>query len=268
MLPSPGYNTPHNGMVIANHRYMQIRYLLFILLFGTMTIPAFGDSIGIAVSGLGRGNTTQIDCPGGSDVSPCVDPDGTIKVFIPLTGGISADLHTYPNYGTTRDTIPDGTVNSSGYVDLFLYFDLNGDSYSNAILTLNTTDFDFMGVNDPNRRNLSIVEGLVFYTPSGDITIDDISDSGVGFSLSGNYDEQTIVFDLNMLGFTLDDPDFWARIRLMTTDVTNTTGWSARNTYEDVLATVETYSVPEPSTLLLFSTGLLLAGAAFRKRLH
>ncbi len=167
MFPSLDHNAPQVSSFLLTVSGMQVFYLLFIILLGTMTIPAFGDSVAIGVAVSGIGETTQVTC--GGDLSTCVDPDGTIKVFIPLlpNGDPSDpnDLQPYPSVGTTQDTISTGTSGPGGYVDLFLYFDLNGDSYSNATLTLTTTDLDFIGVNDPNRSDLSILEGLVFLHP-------------------------------------------------------------------------------------------------------
>lgn len=217
-----------------------------------MTAPVRADVIGIAVAGIpDAGLPTQV----GSH-----ETDGTINFFIPLSGtGTAVTYGVVPlgggaASGTTSDSCVYGSTGSSscsgGLLEMILYF--SPVEVGPGELSLLFTDLDIDGVNDP----WFFLETLQILDSSGGLlhTID------VSF-LNDPTDRGAQQIDLGISITT--QPDFYLRLVMGTAFTYGYYGATYTNTEEHLLATI--VSVPEPSTLFLFGTGLLLV-AGYRRR--
>lgn len=199
---------------------------------------AAGPTIGVPVASIGSS----------AEVGN-VDGDGTVRFFIPLdstaTYGVSGG-------GTSADTAYCGASSGcSGALDMVLRF--SPVTTGSNLLDLWFDDIDLMGVNDPDQ----LLESVEIFDSDGTTSlafVDSASDPEV---LMADYNTQHLQIGLNVAG----DP-FFAKLHF-TGEVTY--DGTLINTEETVLAKI-TSTVPEPGTVALTATALLLMSAGMAVR--
>jgi hypothetical protein len=218
-----------------------------VLLMGVV-LPANATVIGVAVSGSG-----SLGSPVGTASS-----DGTISFYALLNG---SGTYGVSGAGMTPDTCTIGLWSNTctgGTLDMWLRF--SPVTLGANVLTLQFSDLDLFGVNDPSYflESVSIFDSSL----TSLAYVDSAADPEV---VQANYNQQTLSLALNVT----NNPYF--------TRLTFRTGFNGAsrgsyvNTIETLLATmsaVPSSSVPEPGALSLMGAGLLLVGLAVRRRKH
>lgn len=227
--------TKRSERLVPSHaRVILFLSVLFVLIvWASGTARADPIVVGIPVIGM----TSTPAAPG------MVAADGTITFYIPLQASSSG------TYGVgTIGTAPDTATGprSDGYLDMWLRFSPVG--LGSGLLTLDFSDLDLTGVNDP----LGFLESIEIFNTSGTSLafFDSSSDPGV---LSANNTSQSLGVNLSILS----DP-FFVRLHFSSSLPSGT--W--RNTAETVRATVQ---VPEGGAGALFLLGLSLLGTVVVK---
>jgi PEP-CTERM motif-containing protein len=203
-----------------------------VLLLGALS-PVSADTIGIAVSSVGS-----------SAAVGTAAPDGTISFFIPLTSAASG-TYGVSGKGTSSDSCT--TPNClGGSLEMFLRF--APVQVGANVLTLDFSDLDLIGANDPTYFLESIL-----ISPNGSgpgVLIDDRTDPGV---LSANTGSQVLV-----LPMAVASNPFYVQLHFTSKFLTGTPSGTYTNTVETVKATIR--PVPEPLTLVTLGLGLLVIG--------
>jgi hypothetical protein len=207
-----------------------------VLLLGAMS-PVSADTIGVAVASVGS-----------SAAVGTTAADGTISFYIPLTSGASG---TYGTKGTTSDTCSYSSTCTGGSLDMILRF--SPVQVGANILTLNFSDLDLIGVNDPTYF-LETIE----ITPVGGTTvlIDAKTDTGV---LSANTGTQVLV-----LPTAVASNPFYVTLHFTSKFQNGTPTGTYTNTVETVRATIR--PVPEPFTVATLGVGMLALGILARRK--
>jgi len=211
-----------------------------VLLLGAMS-PVSADTIGVAVGSVG--STAAV----GTTAA-----DGTISFFIPLTSS-SSGTYGVAGKGTASDTCT--TPNCvGGSLDMVLLF--SPVQVGANVLTLNFSDLDLIGVNDPTYFLESVLITPVGGAP---VLIDATTDTGV---LSANTGSQVLV-----LPMAVASNPFYVTLHFSSQFLGGTPSGTYANTIETVRATIR--PVPEPFTVATLGVGMLALGAlARRKRLN
>ena len=197
--------------------------------------------IGTAVRGYGY--TTTV----GSN-----NADGSINFFALLRG---SGTYGVSGAGLSADTCTIGwsSTCTGGTLDMWLRF--APVTLGPNILTLQFTDLDLFGVNDPNYFLESV--GIFDSLGTNLAFVDQVTDAAV---LSANFNQQTLT-----LGLTATQNPYYTRLRFRTRFNGAPYG-TYMNTPERLLATMSAVSVPEPATLSMLGAGLFLMGFVRRRR--
>lgn len=192
---------------------------------------------------------------------------GEIEFFIPLEGAAGTyGVDDGGTYGTSADTTTapiDGPI-----MDMYLLFTVPL-SHIGQTLTLTFTDLDLIPWNDPN----GFFERLILHgegeLPSGTFTsyadLSNLSDVTVTNNSDPNTNNE-IAVSFTDLNIQPGGGDFWLHLGFEASSSFTSGTWT--NTSEELFAELDTTPVPEPATVLLFSSGLIgLAGLRrkFRK---
>lgn len=212
---------------------------LLILSAGT----AHATIIGSAVTQTG----TTID--GGTTGNP-------IDFYIPLSQNASG------NYGTgTIGRTPDACTAPSatdpcggGYLGMLLEFE--GVSAGSHLMTLQFTDLDLAGVNDPDY----FFERLSIFALGSTPSFSFVSSSLNPLASFTQSNDQTLDVDVGYFG----GGSLYFGLLFGSSIFANGT---FLNTPETLVASLDRVSVPEPGTLSLLGVGLLAMGFLGRKRL-
>jgi hypothetical protein len=215
---------------------------------------------GTPVDSIGS-NTVVALCGSAGVGSGCYDA-GThnIGFYIPLNSTYNGTygVDTNPSgfkVGTSSDS-QYGPFNNSDALTMYLQYTPLASSLpanlTSAVLTFNFTDLDLQNVNDP----YGFFETVQFMSGSGAALSDKIyvngqNTLGYNYTVVGNSTSQTITFG-DIRSFITGDP-FYAELTFGS-QMTQSGKW--RNTLEYLNTTLVT-SVPEPSSLLLLSFGML-----------
>jgi hypothetical protein len=214
------------------------------------TLPANATVIGVAV-----GSNGSLGNPVGTS------SNGTISFYALLNG---SGTYGVGGAGLTSDTCTIGFFSSSctgGRLDMWLRF--APVTLGANILTLQFTDLDLFGVNDPSYflESVSIFDSSLTKLAFVDSALDPEV-------VQANYNQQTLSLALNVA----NNP-YFTRLTFRTAFNGASRGTYA-NTIETLLATMTavppppppTTSVPEPDALSLLGAGLLLVGFAVRRK--
>jgi hypothetical protein len=212
-----------------------------------VALPAQATVIGVAVN-----NSTPTATPVGVQSST-----GNISFYALLNGPTAT--YGVGGAGLTPDTCTIGWVSNTctgGTLHMWLRF--TPATLGANILTLNFTDLDLFGVNDPSY----FLESVRIYDSALTLLadVDSALDPEV---VQANYSQQTLSLAVNVAA----NP-YFTRLTFRTNFVGAARGTYV-NTIETLLATlsaVPTSSVPEPGALSLMGVGLLLVGFAVRRR--
>lgn len=218
--------------------------LALMMLTGLLATPAHAiPVVGQTVAGVG--DATRVGTQGS---------EGDIRFFIPLndsevygnrstpgtTGGMSSDSCTI---GSRTSNCTGGTL------DMFLFFDMP--EAGTTTVQLDFTDLDVAGLNDP----WYFIETLEVIDPDGNVLSFSMGDLLAG----SNRDNQSLSFDLDISG------PFYLHLTFTTAFNERSGNGTYTNTAEYLYATATT-SVPEPGTLAMLGTGLLLLGFSRRRK--
>lgn len=193
-----------------------------------------------------NGDTTPVGTQNGS---------GEISFYIPLGG--STGVYGVSGYGESSDSAPAQIAGPR--MDMYLLFNVPV-GYSGHTLELAFTDLDLATHNDPDH----FFERLILYGQGGlpNDTFVDYTDGNVApYVTSANKTGSLLTFT----GLNIGPGDSWIHLGLEAYSVGLAEGrW--RNTVEKLTPTLEASPVPEPTTMLLFGTGLIgLAGWGRKK---
>jgi hypothetical protein len=235
---------------MAECKMRKMRLLLAGLagMFILTAVPAWADTVGVAVSGIGAAHTTQVGLTPSSD--------GTIGFYIPLTTGASG---IYGAKGTSVDTCSYPSNCGYGYLDMFLYF--NPVQTPQNTLSLEFKDLDLKGANDPDFFLESV---RIYADPNNPTLIDEKTDPQV-IQASTNSNSQLI--QMQLTGVT---SPYWIQLQFKSKFKSGTASGTYQNTLEKVRATMisgpSIQSVPEPATLSLVGVGLVALGLLARRK--
>jgi len=201
------------------------------------------EIVGRTVSGFN--STTQV----GS-----VNSDGSVNFYALLNG---SGTYGVGGAGLSADTCTrtwSGGDCGGGVLDMWFRF--SGVALGPNVLTLQYTDLDLTGVNDPTYflESVSVYRGD---STSPTAVIDAESDFGVNQLLSTDVN-QLISLNINVNS----SPTFYVRTRYITSFTSSAPNGTYTNTIESVRATL----VPEPGMLSLLGAGLVAAGFFGRRR--
>lgn len=227
------------------------------------------DVLGRPVTGIGSMTDAVPDYPDTEGNAYYHAATGDVQYYIPLStskGGVFGvtDLGYGKTAGTTSDS-GDGSRYST--LSMFMLFDVPLTATGPAKLTVDFDDLDLIGANDPN----GFYEAVKFYDAAGDAITSKISritdrstaDSLFDWSVSGNDDDQKIVFD--DVSSLIASPQLFLRL-----DFYSCSERCATNTPEGLRATLTTATggdpVPEPASLALAALGLTLITRRSKRR--
>ena len=198
--------------------------------------------VGQAVQGVGDSTSTGNQ-----------NADGTIDFYIPLNGSeVYGDTSGGGTGGLSSDSCTVGSSVepcSGGTLDMFLFYDMP--EAGDADVQFDFVDLDLAGVNDP----WFFLESLKIVDPDGNT----LTFSLVDLLDGSNRGSQSLGFDLGV------DGSFYLHLTFTSDFHPNTRPGTYRNSVESLHETATT-SVPEPGTLALFGTGLLLLGFSRRRK--
>lgn len=213
--------------------------------------PAHATVIGMAVNADGSALPNL--------AADSVDGDGSINFYIPLKTGSSGTFGV--DAGTSSDTcsFSSGTCQQGGTLDMYLSFAPTTPGAN--ILSLDFIDFDLIGVNDPwnflesvDVRDTADSDNLLY-------SIDNVADAnGTDLWITADGTDQLLQMAIDIVSNS-----FLVHLTFASS-FTNLPGGTWGNTRETMLATVDSVSVPEPTTLSLLGAGLIAIGLSRRRR--
>jgi hypothetical protein len=219
----------------------------FAVLLAAVAAPARAFVIGAAVQGNGSSTTV------GS-----TNADGSINFYALLNGSGTYGVSGGGNNGLSADQCTIGASSSNcggGTLDMWLRF--APVTVGANVLTLQFTDLDLEGVNDPDY----FLESVRVYNEAN-ASVAYVNDEDDPQVVSANNDNQTLSVGIDVTG----DNVYFVRLSFVTSFVGAPRG-TYTNTIERVRATMDSsVSVPEPGTLSLLGAGLLVIGFASRRR--
>lgn len=189
---------------------------------------------------------------------------GAIGFYIPLN---SADNGTYgidiPGPAGEAGTFSDsksGPFTNSNALTMYLRFTpLAPFPLASAVLTFSFVDLDLIGVNDP----AGFTETVQFFSATNAALTSVITtapgsgSSPLAYTVTGNSNSQTITFS-DVRSVITSDP-FYVKLVFGSKE---TNSGTYTNTMESMTATLATTTaVPEPTSMVLFGSGLMALGA-------
>jgi hypothetical protein len=234
----------------------EMKKSLVLLLAIALTFGIAGMASATTLTGIATDNGSTIQV-GTSEA------DGSIGMFIPLDGVVGGIYGVTDYLGGKLGTVADSESSPfTGYLmHMYGYFNVPTGHFGQE-LTLTFNDLDLTPYNDPKESSTkAFFEKLTLYgqggLPSGTFEdwndLDLLADVDVTVNDPGTNNDITVTFgNLNIMP---GGGNFWLHLGFEAKATFDDGRW--RNTEEFMLTQLETAPVPEPTTMLLLSTGLI-----------
>jgi len=227
----------------------------------TTEAKAVTTALGKPVEAIGSNVQAVPSCGSGACYNTVT---GSIGFYIPLN---SADNGTYGidipgpagEAGTFSDSKSGAFTNNNALTMYLRFTPLAPFPLASAVLTFSFVDLDLIGVNDP----AGFTETIQFFSATNSALTSVITtapgsgSSPLAYTVTGNSNSQTITFS-DVRSVITSDP-FYVKLVFGSKE---TTSGTHTNTMESMTATLATTTaVPEPTSMVLFGSGLMALGA-------